>query len=62
MKAEAQRENEELLGLIRDVNKEVKLQALVINSYVPLQYLEQLEESVQWHEQTGEWHLVSQLG
>ena len=60
MKAEAQRENEEMLALIRDLNKEVKLQTLVINSYVPQEYLEQMEEVVQWHEETGEWYMVRQ--
>lgn len=49
-----------MLGLIRDLNKEVQLQTLVINSYVPQDYLEQLEESVQWQEETGEWHMVRQ--
>lgn len=58
MKAEAQRENEEMLALIRDLNKEVKLQTLIINSYIPHKYLEQLEEVVQWQEETGEWNMV----
>lgn len=58
MKAEAQRENEEMLAMIRELNKEVKLQTLVINSYIPQEYQEQLEEVVQWQEVTGEWHMV----
>lgn len=59
MKAESQRENEDMLALIRGLNKEVKLQTLVINSYIPHEYLEQLEAVVQWQEETGEWNMVS---
>ena len=58
MKAESQRENEQMLDMIRELNKEVKLQTLVINGYIPQEYQEQLEEVVQWHEETGDWHMV----
>lgn len=58
MKAEAQRENEEMLAMIRELNKEVKLQTLVIDGYIPQEYQEKLEEAVQWQEETGEWHMV----
>ena len=59
MKAEAQREKEEMLAMIRAVKNEVKLQTLVIDSYIPQEYQEQLETVVQWQEETGEWHMVS---
>ncbi len=57
MKAEAQRENEEMLDMIRELKKEVKLKALVINSYIPQEYQEQMEEVVQWQEETGDWYM-----
>lgn len=43
--------------MIRELNKEVKLQTVVINSYIPREYQEQLEEVVQWQEETGEWYM-----
>lgn len=58
MKAEYQRENEEMLDAIRQLSREVKLQALVIDSYIPKEYQELLEEQASWHEDTGEWHMV----
>ena len=57
LKAEAQRENEEMLAMIRELDKEVKLQTLVINNYIPQEYQEKMEEVVQWQEETGEWHM-----
>ncbi len=59
MKSEAQQENEEMLDMIRELNKEVKLQTLVINSYVPQEFQEKLEQHVQWHEETGDWYMVN---
>ena len=59
MKAEAQHEKEEMLAMIRAVKKEVKLQTLVIDNYIPHEYQEELEKVVQWQEETGEWYMVS---
>ena len=61
MKVEAQRENEDLLDMIRELSKEVKLQTLIINMNVPQDYQKNLEENVEWHEETGEWHMVSNI-
>ncbi len=58
MRAEFQRENEEMLETIRQLSREVKLQALVIDSYIPKEYQELLEGHASWHEETGEWHMV----
>jgi hypothetical protein len=57
MKAETQRENEEVLDMIREVNKAVKLQTLVMDSYIPEEYQKQLEEVVQWQEERGDWYM-----
>ena len=59
MKDEAQRDNEDIMAMIRELNREVKLQTLIINSYVPQEHQEQLEQLVQWQEDTGDWHMVS---
>ena len=45
------------MDMIRAVDKEVKLQTMIINSYIPQEYQEQLEEVVQWQEKTGEWYM-----
>ena len=58
MKAEYQRENEEMLDTIRQLSREVKLQTLVIDSCIPKDYQELLERNASWHEDTGEWHMV----
>ena len=60
MKAEAQQEKDEMLAMIRAAKREVGLQTLIIDSYIPHEYQEQLESVVQWQEETGEWHMVSQ--
>lgn len=61
MKAESQRENEDLLDMIRELSKEVKLQTLVINTNVPPEYQKDLEDHVEWHEETEEWHMVGNI-
>lgn len=58
LKSEAQRENEDLLDMIRELSKEVKLQTLIINTNVPPEYLKNLEDHVEWNEETGDWHMV----
>ena len=58
MRAEFQRENQEMLETIRQLSREVKLQALIIDSYIPKEYQELLEGHASWHEETGEWHMV----
>ena len=57
MKAEAQRENEEMLDMIRVLNKDVKLQAMIMDSYIPQEYQERMEQLVKWQEETGEWYM-----
>lgn len=58
MRADFQQENEEILETIRELSREVKLQTLIMDSYIPPDYQEQLELCAMWHEDTGEWHMV----
>ena len=44
--------------MIRELSKEVKLQTLIINTNVPPEYLKNLEDHVEWNEETGDWHMV----
>lgn len=54
---EHQREVEGLLENIRQLSRELRLNMLVIDSFVPPEYQELLEGSVQWNEDIGEWQL-----
>ena len=44
---------------VRELAREVKLQQLVIDAYVPDQYQQLINSHATWNEDTGEWHLVS---
>lgn len=55
--AEHQRTKEGLLESIREASKEVKLQLQIINSYIPKEFQELIEENVAWNENLGEWQL-----
>lgn len=59
MKEEAQKDNQELLDMIRELSKEVKLQLLIINNFIPSEHRKQLEDQAQWNEDTGDWHMVN---
>ena len=50
-----------MLDTIRQLSREVKLQTLIIDSYIPKEYQELLERHASWHEDTGEWHMVRLL-
>ncbi len=58
MRAEFQQENESMLEAIRELNKELKLQSLIMDRYIPEDYQTQLEAHSAWSEDTGEWHMV----
>ena len=57
MQTEFQREREELLENIRQLSIESQLKLLVINSYIPPEYLEMIESCAFWNEDIGEWQL-----
>ena len=57
MKAEFQRENEDTLESIRQTSRELKLQLVTINHFIPKEYQDLLDAHVVWHEDTGEWHV-----
>eukprot|EP00794_Sanderia_malayensis_P007023 gene7023-7811_t len=57
MREEHQRETEGLLDNIRETNKELKLLQLSIDSYIPYEFQELIQQSVSWNEEIGEWQL-----
>ena len=55
---EYQREKEYLLQDIRDLDKQVELQALIMNYFIPQEFQDLIEQHVQWDDEEQEWHLV----
>ncbi|KAF6017971.1 KIF3A [Bugula neritina] len=54
---EHQREMEGLLDNVRQLSQELRLQMLTIDSYIPPEYQQMIEECVNWNEDIGEWQL-----
>ena len=57
LQTEQQREMEGLLDNVRQLTRELRLQMLVIDSFVPPDYQEVIERNVHWNEDIGEWQL-----
>ncbi|XP_011503890.1 PREDICTED: kinesin-II 85 kDa subunit isoform X2 [Ceratosolen solmsi marchali] len=57
LQQEHQREMEDLLEGVRGIGRELQLQELIINNYIPLQYQTSIERYVHWNEDIGEWQL-----
>uniref|UniRef100_A0A0R3RXP2 Kinesin-like protein n=1 Tax=Elaeophora elaphi TaxID=1147741 RepID=A0A0R3RXP2_9BILA len=54
---EHQREMEGLLDSVRQLRSELLLQLLIIENYVPAEFLELIERFVRWNEEIGDWQL-----
>ena len=59
---ESEREKEGLLGDIRHVNKELDLESVIIDSYIPQEYQQLIQQHAIWDEDEGEWHMVREVG
>ncbi|CAB4008592.1 kinesin KIF3A isoform X2 [Paramuricea clavata] len=57
LKQEHQREIEGLLDNIRELNKEFRLQSMVIDSFIPQEFQQMIEQNSTWNEDIGEWQL-----
>lgn len=57
LQQEHQREAEGLLENVRQLSRELRLNMLLIDAYIPPEYQELLERCVQWNEDIGEWQL-----
>lgn len=55
---EYQREKEYLLHDIRELDKQVELQALIMDHYIPQEYQALIEQHVTWDTEEQEWRLV----
>lgn len=58
MQQEHQREMEGLLENIRQLSRELRLQMLIIDSFIPVEFQQMIEQYVHWNEDIGEWQLV----
>lgn len=57
MQQEHQREMEGLLDNIRQVSQELRLQMLIMDSFIPPEFQQMIEQYVHWNEDIGEWQL-----
>ncbi|XP_043925186.1 kinesin-like protein KIF3A isoform X2 [Protopterus annectens] len=57
LQQEHQREIEGLLENIRQLSRELRLQMLIIDNFIPQEYQEMIENYVNWNEDIGEWQL-----
>nr|CDS17657.1 kinesin family A [Echinococcus granulosus] len=51
------REMDDLLENIRQLNRELQLQILIINHFIPKNFQSIIERNVQWNDEVGEWQL-----
>lgn len=54
---EHQREIEGLLDSIRELRKELLFETLLVDSFIPPEFQERIEQHVSWNEEIGEWQL-----
>ncbi|XP_058801745.1 kinesin-like protein KIF3A [Phymastichus coffea] len=57
LQQEHQREMEGLLEGVRSIGRELQLQELLLNNYIPAEYQTLVERFVHWNEDVGEWQL-----
>jgi len=57
LQQEHQREMEGLLENVRHLSRELHLQMMVIDNFIPPEYQEMIEQYVHWNEDIGEWQL-----
>ncbi|GAB5566692.1 kinesin-like protein KIF3A isoform X5 [Prionailurus iriomotensis] len=61
LQQEHQREIEGLLENIRQLSRELRLQMLIIDNFIPQDYQEMIENYVHWNEDIGEWQLRNNM-
>ncbi|XP_077388014.1 kinesin-like protein KIF3A isoform X2 [Festucalex cinctus] len=57
LQQEHHREIEGLLENIRQLSRDLRLQMLIIDNFIPQEYQEMIEKYVNWNEDIGEWQL-----
>ena len=57
IEAENNRETEAMLESIRDLQKSIQLNQMIVHRLVPDQMLQLIEEHCSWNDTIGEWQL-----
>ncbi|XP_005105009.1 kinesin-like protein KIF3A isoform X4 [Aplysia californica] len=57
LQQEHQREMEGLLENVRQLSRDLKLQMTIIDSFIPPEYQDMIEQHVHWNDDIGEWQL-----
>ncbi|CAD5114686.1 DgyrCDS3731 [Dimorphilus gyrociliatus] len=57
LQQEHQREMEGLLENVRQLSRELRLQFLIIDNFIPPEYQEMIEQFMIWNDDLGEWQL-----
>ncbi|CAG0878873.1 unnamed protein product [Darwinula stevensoni] len=57
LKEEHQREMEGLMENVRELSRELQLQSLIIDAFIPHRYQDLIDENIHWSEDIGEWQL-----
>lgn len=58
LQVEQQQEKEDLLHTVRELTRQLQLQTLVIESFIPPGDVKKLESRAEWDEEVEEWHLA----
>lgn len=58
LKEESQREKEDMLATIRELNRVIKLKQVLLDHFVPPQEVERLETRAQWDDEAEEWMVM----
>lgn len=57
MQQEHQREMEGLLENVRQLSRELRLQMLIIDNFIPPEFQDMIEQFMMWNDDLGEWQL-----
>jgi kinesin family protein 3/17 len=57
MQKERERQTQDMMDNIRQLSRELRLHMLVIDSFIPPEFQDQIEQRAQWDEASGEWQV-----
>jgi kinesin family protein 3/17 len=58
LQVEQQQEKEDLLHTVRELTRQLQLQTMVIDSFIPPSDVKKLEGRAEWDDEVEEWHLA----
>jgi hypothetical protein len=57
VRRERQEHNAEMINYIKEASRELRRNLLVIQEFIPPEYIRQIEQESTWDESTGEWSI-----